>query len=345
MATRLTASEARLKAESAQKSIEVQKKRMGELNKSLAKERAIIKKGFETQRSKVIFAAIDGRTEIELDKVYLYRYFVDVGIQVVEEGHVTKQVIRQEKVVDTKQQAKVKKEILEAFDEFIDASKIDLKSYYGGFELFHSFNYAALYEAINSTWGWSEFSGDEIFFEEVPDDLKAKYEDYFEKINKKIRKYKETVDELEFDEEDDYESESNELINGEYLFGVDDEEVELLEPSNDGNKLKIRWTSEESCTFMNDPLLSDVGLAWLSNKIGQKLLDEIFYAINSAAVMGKTNTKLNFSLSNEGWSFLNGHRKIFCCNPDELVEVIERQSYSTDSASPSENTYSIKVSW
>ena len=345
MVTRFSASEARLKAENAQKTLEDQRKRNEELKKSIAKESAFIKQGFEQQKVDVISAAIDGKTEIVVVSIYLYRELIGSGIQVVEEGLVKQQNLKHEKVIDVEVREKIKDEILEHFNTFIDASKQDLKSYYGGLQRFHRQNYDALYEIINSDWCWSEFYGDIVYSEEVPVDLKSKYFDYIEKINDKIKEFKDYNADPDFDEDDDEDYDGGQLVTGEYCFSDDDDELDLLKPSVEGNALKIRWTAEAGHTYMNDPLLSDVGLAWLSTYRGQNLIEEIFDSLSSAAEMGKINLRLDFSLTNDGWSFAVGSRKIFCCMPDELVEIISRENFTIDDTTSTQKSYAIKVSW
>lgn len=341
MVTRFSASEARLKAEQAKKTFDEQRQRDKELKKLQAKERAVIRAGFDKQRNSVISAAIDGNREIEVDSVFLFRELVDSGVQVVEEGLVKRQAERKERVINVDELEKIKAEILDHFDKFIDVAKVDLKGYYGGFQRFHRLNYYALHEAINLEWSWSEFIGDDVYFEEVPDDLKAKYDDYFEKINEKIKQYKGVDDEDE--EYDDFDD--DELITGEYCFSEDDEELDVLRPSAEGNKLKIRWTSERGITFMNAPLLSNVGLAWLTTFNGQKLIEEVFSALSDSAERGRSSLKLDFSLSKDGWYFVSGGQKIYCSMPDELVDIIERQSFNIDDTKATDKSYSIKVSW
>ena len=336
MVTRFSASEARLKAENAQKTLEEQRLRDKELKKSLARERAFVRDAFEKQSEALISAAIDGHKEIEVESVFLFRELVDVGVQVVEEGLVKKQLVLTGKVVGVDA---IKEEILHLFDLFIDAAKGDLKSYYDGFQRFHRLNYDALYEALNSDWSWSEFYGDEIYAEEIPEELRSKYSDYIERINEKVRAYKGA-----FDDDDDYEDEDD-LITGEYLFSDEDEEIDVLKPSVEGNKLKIRWTTESDKTFMNDPLLSDIGLAWLSTYRGQNLIEEVFESLSCAAEIGKSTLKLDFSLSKDGWYFLAGGRKIYSCMPDELVAIIAREKFTIDDTVSTLKSYAIKVSW
>jgi hypothetical protein len=344
MVTRFSASEARLKAEQAKKTLEEQRQRDKELKKHQAKERAAIRTGFDRQRESIISAAIDGSIEIEVGSVFLFKELIDSGVQVVEEGLVKRQAGRQERVVDVAKREHLKAEILEHFDKFIDDAKGDLKGYYGGLQRFHKFNYDSLYAVINSQWGWSDFSGDEIFIEEVPDDLKAKYSDYIEKINEKIKEYRGS-DEEEDEDEDYDEFDEDELVAGEYCFSEDDEEVDVLRPTVEGNKLKIRWIADEGSTFMNAPLLSDIGLAWLSTYRGQSLIEEVFDALSDTAERGKSSLKLDFSLTKDGWFFLFDGRKIYCCMPDELVNIIEREGFTIDDTTSTDNSYSIKVSW
>jgi hypothetical protein len=341
--TRFSASEARLKAESAQKSLEELRKKNEEQKKSIAKERALIKHGFEQQRARVISAAIDGNTELIVDSVYLFSKLIGSGIQVVEEGLVKKRNLKINEVIELDGREKIKEQILEHFDTFIDASTQDLKHYYGGLKRFHRQNYNALYEVITSEWSWDTFYGDDIYSELVPDDLKSKYFDYFEKINDKIKEFKGYDGDLDVDDDEGYDD--DQLLTGEYCFGVDDDEVDLLKPSVEGNKLKIRWTADEGGTHMNDPLLSGVGLAWLSTYRGQNLIEEIFGSLSSAAEMGKTNLRLDFSLIKDGWFFVGGGRKVFCCMPDELVELIIRENFAINDVTSTQKTYAIKVSW
>ena len=345
MVKRLSASDARLKAEHAQESLKEQRKRNEELKKSIAKDRAIIKKGFEHQRVQVISAAIDGKTELVVDSIYLFRELTDSGIQVVEVGLVKKQNKKQEKVIDLDVREKIKEEILECFDAFIDASKRDLKSYYDGLERFHMQNYNALYEVINSDWSGGEFYGDDVYILDVPSYLSAKYIHHIKKINIKILELKVFNEDLDSDEDNDEDYDDGQLVTGEYCFGDDDDEVDLLRSSAKGNILKIRWSAEEGSTYMNDPLLSDVGLAWLSTSSGQNLFEEIFDSLTSASDMGKTNLNLNFSLTKDGWAFLVGGRKVFCCMPDELVDIIASEDFTIEDTISNEKSYSIKVSW
>jgi hypothetical protein len=343
MVTRFSASEARLKAEQAKKKLEEQLKRDKELKKTQAKVIAGIRAGYDSQRETIISAAIDGNTEIEVDSVYLFRELVDLGIQVVEEGLVKRQNKSESKDLDTDWRDHSKAEILDHFDKFIDDAKGDLKSYYGGLQRFHKLNYDALYEAMSSDWRWRDFAGDEIYIEEVPDNLKARYSSYIAKINEKIRKYRLVVDvEAEYidDDFDEYE-----LITGEYFFSEDDEYFDVLLPSLESNKLKIKWSSEQGSTFMNAPLLSAEGLAWLSSYRGQSLIELVFETLSEAAEQGMSSIKLDFSLTNDGWNFLYKGRKIYCCMPDELVGIIELQNFTIDDSSSKSNSYFIKVSW
>jgi hypothetical protein len=330
MVTRFSATEARLKAEQAKKAIEEQRLKEKVWKKQRAQEVAALKTGFDTQRLSIISAALDGDTEIEVGAVFFFRDLVGLGVQVVEEGLVKRQAEKSEDSLDPNIREQLRSEILDRFDHFIDAAKGDLKGYYDGLKRFHRLNYDALHEALNSGSDWSEFHGDDVYCLEVPDNLKSKYSDYFDHINEKIREYKGASEDDDY--EDEYDEDDEELITGEYCFSDEDEEIDVLRPSVEGNKLKIRWTSEEGSTFMNAPLLSDTGLAWLSTYRGQSLVEEVFDALSAAAESGKSSTKLDFSLSKDGWYFLASERKIFSCMPDELVDIIARENFSIESA-------------
>jgi hypothetical protein len=343
MVTRLSASQARLKVEMAKKLIEEQRIREKEIKRNQAKERAFLLKGFERQRELIISAAIDGNTEIEVDSVFLFRELIDSGIEVVERGLVRKQADCQETKINPSQLEHLKEEILEQFDKFIDDAKSDLKGYYGGLKRFHKFNYDSLYTVINSERRHIEYGGDYIYIEDVPDNFKEKYRKYLDKINEKIQAYKEYKEDGS-NEIHNYETEDD-LVEGDYCFSDENEEIDVLKPSVEGNTLKIRWNSEEGSTFMNAPLLSDIGLAWLSTYRGQILIEEVFNALSESAEMGKSSMKLDFSLTKDGWYFHAGGREIFCCMPDELVDIIARENFTIDDTIATEKTYSIKVSW
>lgn len=234
MATRFSATEARLKAESAQKSLKDQRKQNEEIRKGQVKERAFIKAGWGSQRIKIISAAIDGESEIKVNPpIYLYKDLLSSGIQVIEEGLVKHQPHRRDEEADNDAFRRIKSEILQRFDEFIDASKHDLKGYYGGVTRFHNSHYEALHEAMDSDRDYM-FYGDEIWLEDVPVDVSAKYFDYIDNIDKKIREYRDLRRDVELKVEDDFYGDK--LINGEYIFTEDDIDEDLLKPSVEGNK-------------------------------------------------------------------------------------------------------------
>jgi hypothetical protein len=342
MATRFSANDAREKAKAAQKSLDEEKERAKLDKKSLEKERAIIKRGFAEQRSKIFSAAIDGRTEIETDSIYWYKKLLINGIEIIEEGDIEPLLKHQQK-----NKPKVKAEILQLFDNFIDEAKNDLKHYYGGLEPFHSFNYDALYEAITSKYSGDEFNGDDIYNDYIPVNLRFKYIEHFQKINKKIKDYRGLThgsekygsDYIEEDKDNDFQD-----VN-EYLYSYEDKDMDILKPSIEGNKIKIRWSSAVENLYMNETLFSGIGLAWLSGEKGQLLVEEIFNRLRSAAEMGKTFIKLNFKLTTEGWSLILGHKKVSCCMPDELTEIIAIENFTIADTTSTAKSYSIQVSW
>lgn len=346
MVTRFSASEARLKAESAQKARQNQIANEKIQRRLVAKEKALINKKYLLQRRQIISAAIEAKTEIEVDSVILFGELVSVGIQVIEVGVVKSQSSVIKNIIDVTKCDAIKKELLSLFDKFIDDSKPDLKIYYNGFKHFHKLNYDALYDALNSNWEWSEFIGDDIFFEMVPDDVKSKFETHFSSINSKIKEFKRcnTNFIVEYDD-DDVQADEDNLISGEFYFSDQDNFIDILEPSIEGNFFKIKWISEVGSSFMNAPLLSDSGLAWLSTYRGQNLIESIFNALSDAAEQAKSSIKLDFSLTKDGWYFLSDGRKVYCCMPDEIVDIIEQENFTIDETLSTDNSYLIKVSW
>lgn len=343
MVTRFSASEARLKADKAKKTLDELKIRNDETRKTLAKERAILKAGFDKQHSQIIFAAIDGKTELKVDAVYLFQDLIKAGLSVLEVGQVKQQFNANNNIEEYDEKEELKKQVLQEFDNFIDESKNDLKEYYGSLKRFHKLNYDAVYDVLNSSEG-TRYSGDDIFFSEVPTNLKSKYYIHIEKINRIIREYKRCKYGVNFGFYSNSKTDDD-LIEGEYFFSTDDEEVGVLKPTYEGNILKISWTSEAGDTHMNNPLLSADGLAWLSSYRGQNLIEEVFEALSSAASNGKSTLKLEFSSVKDGWFFVSSSRKIYSCQPSQLGEIIQREGFTIQSETATLKNYAIKVSW
>lgn len=344
MVTRFSATEARLKADKAKKNFDELKIRNSENIKKLAKERALLKAGIDRQRYQIIDAAIDRETEILVGVVYLYQDLIKAGIGVLEVGEVKRQFDVSTNFNGYENEKEILKEqIFREFDKFITDSKNDLKEYYGSANRFHKLNYNALCGILDS-YEEERYSGDNIFFSEVPKELMSKYYDHIENINRKVREYRRCKCSFSSNFYSGSENGKN-LIEGEFYFGPDDESVEVLKPSYEGNIFKIKWTSEPGDKHMNQPLLSGEGLAWLSSYRGQVLIEAMFEALSDAADQGKSKIKLDFTLTIDGWYFLSDGRKLFCCIPDELVGIIERQGFIIDNTSSTDESYSIQVSW
>jgi hypothetical protein len=339
-----SADEARLKAVKAKKIIDELKIKKEVSRQTLVKERAILKAGLDRQQYQIIFAAIDQKTELLVGAVYFYQDLIKAGVKVLEVGEVKNQFVSQHNIEEFDNEKEIlKKQVFKEFDKFINDSKNDLKEYYGSMDRFHKLNFNAVCDALNSNEE-ARYSGDDIFFSEVPKFLMSKYYDNIDNINRKIREYRR----CKYNSNSDVYSSSrtdDDLIEGEYYFGFDDESVDVLKPTHEGNFFKIIWTSESGDTHMNKPLVSAEGLAWLSSYRGQSLIELIFESLSSAAEQGKSIYKLDFSLSKDGWYFLYSGRKIYCCIPVELVGIIEQQSFTIDSTASTDESFSIKVSW
>lgn len=344
MATRFTASEARLKAEAAQRAIEEERERSAEKRRLQTKQRAIVKKGFMRQRVQVLSAAIDMQTEISFDRIFLYQNYVKVGLQVVEIGMVKRRRPKSLEGANIKGLKYCLDTILEIFDKFIESSKEDTTQFYPQSKAFYNNNRKALFMALNSRFLEDDFIGDEIFVEKVPESMRQKYRPYFKSINRQMISFKNgrrgAVFDAEFDLEDD-----DRLVRGEYVYDSSDFDVDLLQPTNAGNTLTIRWDATESLPLASDPLLSKVGLAWLCTCNGQTLIQKIFELLSDAAESGRNNLSLEFTLSDHKWFLIDSNKRIPCCLPGELIEIIKQENFLASGSSSIADRYSIMVSW
>jgi len=363
MATRFSASDARQKSDEAKEKLKQKRKLDREKKIELAKKKSSINEGFESQRMKLITAAINAQTEIKCDSIFLYKNLLDLGFEVIESGDVKKQS-RPVRVYggygfSKKVFEDAKSEIFSALDKFIDKSNKSTKRYYGSRVRLHGAHYAALYDALNSQWPWSDFYGDEIFSEVVPISISSKFYSDIELINEKLNSYRKLLEgnEIKIDvdaleDECDYEVENKdqtiskeELIEGEYYFGESDDDCEVLKPSSDRNTLKIKWGGKSSFIFLNESIFSSKGLAWLTDKNGQGLMDGIFKELERAAENGKTSLRLDFSLTKDGWFFEGDIFKLHSCIPYDLVGIIENHKFTIQDTLSKSKTYTIKVSW
>ena len=121
MVTRFSAIEARQKAEAAKKSLDEQRKLNIEAKKQLAKEKAFIKNGFDTQRLMLFSAAMNKDVLLsKLPNVFYYKTLLELGFTVVEVGPIEDQPHKRNKLIDNEYLNKVKHEILSLIDLFLN---------------------------------------------------------------------------------------------------------------------------------------------------------------------------------------------------------------------------------
>lgn len=346
MATRFSASDARKKTELAKQRIEAEKKAASETKKELAKKRQAINIGWEKQRLDILLAAIDGKHELKIkSSVYSFRRLVDLGLKVVEKGLVRYQFNGRDAQADKARLETLHKEILEAFNAFMDASKDDLSEYYGNFSIYYQTLHEELYETINSYFS-SDFFGDDVMFNEVPEKVSNHYSSHFSIISDRIKAFKDFKQIVDFDMEDEDEVDIDVLVNSEYVFSESDKPAAILNPSKAGNSLRIVWSADLGATHMNDPLFSDDGLAWLAATVGQEFLASVFKSLSLAAEEGKTETTLSFELVHDGWLFKkNRGETIYSCMPDEVVELVALEGFNVADTDSTDTGYKIFVTW
>lgn len=357
MVTRFSATEARKKSQLAleriekeKQEVEAEKKLLAEERKKQAKEQAVLKAGWEAQKNLILTAAMDGKHELELaPPVYFYKELLESFISVVETGLVRKQLTEAERdkyaQVTYDSLKNLHGRIYSLLDKFIDNHKEHLLSHYGTLKFMKSSLKEALDEAIESDS--SIFDGDENLWSSLssPTEM-ARYVPELREITRTIKSYKKIMAEVKHDpySVSDIKVSSTELVYGEYFFSDEDTHWDKLTPSKRQNKLKVVWEKEPYSKFLNAPLFSGTGLTWLSSHYGQKLLTALFEALKDAAEDGKEQLTLKFKLTKDGWYFSDSV-DYFCCVPDELVEIVEREGYEVTDTEATDKKYTITVSW
>jgi hypothetical protein len=346
MATRFSASDARKQTELAKQRIDTERKAASEKKKLQAKKKAAINASWEKQRIEILSAAVDGKHEHHIENaVYKFMDLVDLGLKVIETGLVKYQFNGRDAQADKVKLEKLHERIFNSFNEFIDASKNDMSEYYGGTTVYFKTLNEELYENISADF-FSDFLGDDVMWNEVPEEISHRYVKHFAIISERIKAYKDFKEVVDFGMEDDSEVDVDVLVNSEYIYSDDDVASAVLTPTKVGNKLRITWSADLGAAHMNDPLFSDEGLTWLSSDTGQELLTSIFESLRSAAASGKTDATLTFELAHDGWFFKPRHGdSIYSCMPDEVVELIALEGFNVADTDSTETSYKIFVTW
>jgi hypothetical protein len=341
MVIKLSAADARNKAKSAKRVIENNLLREQELRKKLLQEKKFIDDGFDCQKYALYEAAINKKLQVELDLVFYYKRLVENGIKVIEIGLVRNKSANFQNSAD--EEALIREEILNLFDEFVKKLKSDPINSYSDLKYIRESNLRALQLVLDSEDRWERFIGDDKFFAEVSSITKDKLFFILEDINKKIRELKKLSREsVNVDLDDAFESN---LIEGEYDWTSSDPDLDVISPTTEGNKFIVSWDSEVGGIFTNQVLLSYLGLTWLCTHRGQSFLQVLFGKISENADAGSSSIFLNFRLEKDGWHFINGVNSIFCCRPNDIVELLKYLKYTIDNLDISDESYSLRVSW
>jgi len=357
MVTKFSASEVRKKYELAQLRItqekereEAEERRLASERRRQAKEQALLRASWDAQKYLILNAALDGKHELEvIPPVYFYKELIESSIDVIETGLVAKQITQEERekyaqvVSDSIRNSEMRIHLL--LDKFIENHKKHLLPHYGNIKYMKSSLNEALDEAIESES--SIFDGDENLWSSLssPSEM-TRYLPELREITKTIKSYKRILQESNLDpySVDEIKGPSTELGYGDYFFSNDHKDTDKLFPSQKQNKLKIAWAKEPVNKFLNVSLFSGPGLTWLSSYYGQRLINVIFEAFKDAAEDGENQLTLKFNLTNDGWYFKSAV-EYYCCVPDELVDIIEREGFTIIDTTSTEKSYSIKVSW
>lgn len=308
---------------------------------------------WESQRTKIINAAIEGADRVELDPpVIFYKKLIREGIDVVEEGLISGELmVKAWKKTCADDLSKIRDEVLAEFDKFIDAAKSDLKEYYGGVRRLHEFNYSSLIDAMETDgWGFGfrgdYFIGDEIFFNEVPQDLRENFQDYLDRINEKIKEYRNFIKNSGIkDEAEESDLRFNlDRSDSEYTYDLDDENADKLEPCEEGNMIFAYWLGESEQMCLHEPLLSREGLSWISSVHGQSLLQAINDSIEISSDLGRRKCILDFSLRDDGWFFKFNEKSVPSCLPEDVIDLIKQDGLAI-SCKPKKDAFSITVEW
>lgn len=306
---------------------------------------------FSEQRRSILLAASEGLCEFATTRIVYLKWLLELELQVVETGKVQKKLKKVKP--DPSRVASYKNALSTLLNDFLKAAKYDFSDYYGGYKEFCEINRMMLDNAIKQANYKSNYSGydlfldpfillkNDLFFQIDPYHLED-HEEQLEAMNQKIKEY---ADYLHKIEEDSFKAldEPIEYIIGEYVFDVLDDE-DYIEPSTEGNKLLIRWDSDEVLTHLNKPIFSGVGLTWLSTFKGQTLLDVLLGFIEADASEGKKKSCLTFGYNN-GWYLADSEKKTFSCEPKDLQEIFVSKGFKVSIKELDGPKVKLLVSW
>jgi len=377
MSTRISAEEARQKTKLANQQAEVvaniraeKKKKALALKKKRAKAQALVDEGWSAQKFRLIDAAVDGKKEIDLESP-IYRFhsllelkfrFIEIGWVKYQEAHFDwfdlnylNEYANFDLIDDEFQDAesrlikrieKLKGKIDNILAQFKRYSYRDVERYYGSRE-FNSILNQEMQKAIESHS--TLFTRDHVMWANVSNVRKDNYEKYFLRMEAPLNAYRVLSENLRIGVP------KPKMHNGVYFFDLFDRKIDVIKgPTlskdwrSDENIFKVSWRLKIQERFPDVELFTAEGLAWLSQTVGQRLIDGVFLSLENAAEKGRQKLNLKFQIltDDRDWYFVRSAReKLLCCSPDDLVEIIQRRGFTVDDTHATDDSYGIDVSW
>jgi len=385
MSARISAEEARKRAELAKRKAEIdaklraEKKIEAETRKiERAKARKLIDAGWEAQRRLLIDAAVEGKSHLVLKPpIFRYQKLLELDFTFTEEGWVKNQhfydgwvsfdlgdfavndpfasheddwdfgdTIEGSNHPLVQKLKKYRTNIDTVLDQFGKSAYPDVQRYYR-LDEFSRILKKELAFALESRS--SLFHRDHVIWANVPTEKKKYYDRHFDQIDQAISIFRNLKRQLEEGHA------PPRFHQGDYSYTLDDKKIDVIDvPGVNRDKrsakniFSVWWGTGSDSAVLNGEIFCRAGLSWLSRRNGQKLLDEIFDALEESANKGRNSLTLNFLLpsDDEGWFFNRSSRtNIESCSPDDLVEIIERRGFLIDDTQSFYGSYKIKVSW
>lgn len=365
--------DAKRKAESDAK-IRSEKRKLSEAKKREKAEAAVqMNLGWEKQRASLIDASVEGLQSFILKPpIYRYRNLLLLDFLFSEEGWVMNQDLHwdrfkfeliyktesEEVLIDYHDNPRfsrlkrIRMRLNHLVERFSLISFDDVQRYYG-FPEFSRILKRELLTAIDSSS--SLFDVNYVMWVNVSESKKRKYAEYFLMLHELINEHKTLKEKL-----------SKGLAppkfkDGIYYFHLQDRQSDVihgptLQRNNKGkeNTFNVYWplNPKSETLFFNGEIFSCGGLAWLSSRHGQKLLDSIFGSLEQAAKKARSKLMLRFSTNsfeNNVWSDWyfeeDGIGFIPSCNPNDLIEIIERRGFTIVETQLADDICMISVSW
>ena len=362
MAKLLPANDARELADLAKKKLADEKRLAIKAEEEQKNYLQLVQEGWDQQMKTMVAAAVEGVNGVSLThSIYLLNQLIQLGFQVHEVGWVKNQEVVDLNNAPTKNELHVRANWLtslragihELFDSFINRSQADMSPYYGGSNRYQ----AKMLKAFNESFLEKEtvFDGDHTMWVDVPDRLRDKYRSHFGHISNAIRYYKRATVDPSYKIPQKSVVELPDFIFGEYEFSQEDKAQDILITEKKSEKsgakanfFKVNWKvkSQSEVEFLQEPLLSCSGLAWVSNEYGQELVESVFSTLRHASEKGDSKVILVFEKTKEGWHFVNHlkYRKPSCL-PEDINHILNLAGYKITDAKSAPAKFSIHVGW